>query len=54
MRQHSGDGGTYAEMLVNYVFQGSGSMVRPVPNIPGSSIQSSENLILLFGPVPTG
>lgn len=53
-RQHSGDGGIYAEMIVNRAFQGSGSMIGPVPGIPGSSIQSSENPILPFGPVPTG
>lgn len=52
--QHSGDGGIYAEMLVNRAFQGSGPIIGPVPGIAGSSIQSSENPILPFGPVGTG
>lgn len=52
--QHSGDGGIYAEMLVNRAFQGSGSMIGQVPGFPGYSIQSSENPILPFGPVATG
>ena len=52
--QHSGDGGIYAEMIVNRAFQGSGSMIGPVPGVSGSSIQSSENPILPFGPVSTG
>jgi alpha-L-arabinofuranosidase len=29
-------------------------MIGPVPGVPGSSIQSSENPILPFGPVATG
>jgi alpha-N-arabinofuranosidase len=41
-------------MLVNRAFHGSGSMIGPVPWIPESSIQSSENPILPFGPVATG
>ena len=32
----------------------AGSVVGPVPGIPGSSIESLENPILPFEPVPTG
>lgn len=41
-------------MLVNRAFQGSGATIGPLPGIPGSSVQSSENPILPFGPVSTG
>ncbi|KAK5258904.1 hypothetical protein LTR20_005855 [Exophiala xenobiotica] len=51
---HSGDGGIYGEALVNRAFQGSGAIIGPVPGIPGSSVQYSENPILPWGPVITG
>jgi len=51
---HSGDGGLYAEMIVNRAFQGSTSTIGTVAGYTGSNIQSSENPILPFGPVITG
>lgn len=51
---HSGDGGLYGELLVNRAFQGSGAKMGALPGVPGSSIVSSENPILPFGPVLTG
>lgn len=51
---HSGDGGLYGELLVNRAFQSSGSTLGSLPGVPGSSIVSSENPILPFGPVTTG
>ncbi|KAK6373358.1 hypothetical protein LTS17_008378 [Exophiala oligosperma] len=51
---HSGDGGIYGEALVNRAFQGSGATIGPLPGIPGSSVQYSENPILPWGPVITG
>lgn len=41
-------------MIVNRAFQGSGSIIGPVPGIPYSNVQSAENPILPFGPVSTG
>ncbi|KAK5038350.1 hypothetical protein LTS07_001820 [Exophiala sideris] len=51
---HSGDGGIYGEALVNRAFQGSGATIGSVPGVPGSSVVSSENPILPWGPVITG
>lgn len=51
---HSGDGGLYGELLVNRAFQGSGAQLGSWPGVPGSSVISSENPILPFGPVSTG
>ncbi|KAL9616648.1 MAG: hypothetical protein Q9160_008504 [Pyrenula sp. 1 TL-2023] len=51
---HSGDGGLYGELLTNRAFQGSSSQIGAVAGIPGSSVQSSENPLLPWGPVLTG
>ena len=51
---NSGDGGIYAEALVNRAFQGSGVATGSAPGIPGSSVISAENPILPWGPVING
>jgi len=51
---HSGDGGIYAELIVNRAFQGSNIQTGSVPNIDGNVIVSSENPTLASAPVITG
>jgi alpha-L-arabinofuranosidase len=51
---HSGDGGIYGELLTNRAFQGSTVQYGTIPGLAGSSVISSENSIVPFGPVLTG
>ena len=44
----------YGELLVNRAFQGSGAVLGAKPGVPGTSVISSENPIIPFGPVITG